>query len=72
MVDRLDAASGPLQEDKRFAARVAVLLEVDRVQLRDLQFSRPVRLNLGKKIAQALRRLFHVGATAARKTATFW
>ena len=34
-------------------------LEMDRMQLRDLEVPRPVGLNLGEEIAQALRRRFH-------------
>ena len=60
VVERFDAAArAAVQEDERLAARVAALLEVDRVQLRDLQIPRAVRLRLGKEIAQALRRRFH-------------
>ena len=60
VVDRVDAAARPaVQEDERLAARVAALLEVDRVQLRDLRDPRAVRLRLGKEIAQAFRRRFH-------------
>jgi len=52
VVERFDAAArAAVQEDERLAARVAVLLEVDRVQLRDLQIPRAVRLRLGKEIA---------------------
>ena len=60
MVERFDAAArAAVQEDERLAARIAVLLEMDRVQLRDLQIPRAVRLRLRKEIAQALRRRFH-------------
>ena len=45
VVERFDAAArAAVQEDERLAARVAALLEVDRVQLRDLQISRAVRI----------------------------
>jgi hypothetical protein len=43
VVDRFDAAArAAVQEDEWRAARIAVLLEVDRVQLRDLQMPRAV------------------------------
>src|SRR4029078_3253306 len=60
MVERFDAAARTaVQEHERRAARIAVLLEMNRVQRRDVQMPRAVRLRLRKQIAQALGRRFH-------------
>ena len=68
VVDGLDAAArAAVQEDERLAVRVAVLLVVDRVQLRDVQVARAVGLRLGKEIAEALRRRL-----SCRKATTYY
>jgi hypothetical protein len=42
-----------VQEDERLALRVAALLEVHAVQLRDRQLARAIGLDLGEELAQS-------------------